>query len=451
MTRFETEFLIVGNCAAGVSAAEAIREAAPEAKVLIVSDEPYAAYGRPLISYIIEGVTDEGSIWLHDDDFYQKNDFQTLFGRDYRVVELDADGHMVNLAGGDQISYGKCLVATGSSPFVPETPGLGNQENVFTFTTLDQAKAAWAYALAATEKAHELGKASRLLISGAGLIGLKAAEAFADVVDEVVVVGRAPYILRAVLDPVAGPILQKHLEPHGVRCLTGVTASEYVGSDERITGAVLTDGTTVDCDLLIMAAGVRPNSAFAVAAGAEQGRGLVVDDRQQTTLPDVYAAGDVAQVINRLDGSASPLAQWPNAVRQGRVAGLAMTGMSTAKCPRGDFAVNATNFFETSVLTCGLTNPSIGAGYEAKVFADGDSYAKFVCKDDQLFGYVLLNRPENAGVYTQIITSKAPLSSFPGDIFENPVQNIDFPAAKRWAMLNRGCPQRYGACAEGEE
>ncbi len=158
----------------------------------------------------------------------------------------------------------------------------------------------------------------------------------------------------------------------------------------------------------------------------------------QTSLRDVYAAGDVTQVTDTLDGSKRPLALWPNATRQGRIAATHMAGLPAAPADEGSFAVNAVDFFETTLLTSGIINPPEDAGFDVRTHADGDSYVKFVIKDDRLMGYVLLNRPDNAGIYTAAIENSVPVSSLGEGIFDRTPLNIDLPqGAKR---LHRGYP-----------
>ncbi len=439
MASATTDYLIIGNSAAGISAAEAIRQTDADASITIVSNEPYAAYGRPLISYLIEGKTSENLIGYREDDFYEKMHIETLLGADYEATKLDADAHTVDLKDGTQITYGRCLVATGSVPFVPPIKGLDSGDNVHAFITLDDAKGAWEEALAATKRAHAQDRKSRVLIIGAGLIGLKAAEALSHHVDDVVVLELASHILPAVLDQQGADVLSAFLSNHGITCKAGISADEFYGEDGKITGAVLTNGEDITCDFVIAAVGVRPNSALAVDAGAEQGRGLVCGTDLQTSLQDVYAAGDVTQVTDLLDGSQRPLALWPNAVRQGRVAGLFMANNPVAEPFEGNFAVNAVDFFESSLLTAGVINPPEDGGYDVRIITDDTTYAKFVTKDDRLYGYILLNRPDNAGVYTYMIEEEVPLSSLSGDPFAEP-SNLDFPDDVRWGRLHKNYP-----------
>ena len=440
MADLKTDYLIIGNSAAGVTAAEHIRANDEMASVTIVSREPYPAYGRPLISYMIEGKTTEEKIWFKAPDFYEGHRFDTLFGSEYEVVELNPQAHEARMANGQVVAYGKCLLATGSVPFTPPIKGLEGKANVSTFITLDDAKKAWGMARQATEAAHAQGRESRIVVIGAGLIGLKAAEALSYHADEILVLELAPRILPAVLDAQGAAVLQKLVAEHGIECKPGVSAAELVGEGDQITSAVLTNGEEVACDMVVAAVGVRPNSSLAVNAGAEQGRGLICDETLQTSLPDVYAAGDLVQVTDVLDGAQRPLALWPNAMRQGKLAGLHMAGVAGAEPYRGSFAVNAVDFFEASLLTAGIINPADDSGCATRIIAEGERYAKFVTREGKLVGYILLNRPQNAGIYTSLIENDVPLSTLDEGIFDDAPVNLDFSEQVRWERLHKCYP-----------
>lgn len=440
MANHTTDYLIIGNSAAGVTAAEAIRATDVAGSILIVSNEPYPVYGTPLISYLIEGKTSEEQLGFKDDDFYEEHGFDTLLGPDYEVTALDATAHTATLADGDVITYGKCLIATGSVPFTPPIAGLEGRSNVYPFMTLDDAKAARDAALSATERAHADNRQSTVVVIGAGLIGLKAAESLFGYVDEVRVLELAPRILPNVMDDEGAAVLVGQLAARGIECTPGITADELVGEGDVVTSLKLTDGTTLACDMVIAAVGVRPNSALAVAAGAEQGRGLVCGTDLQTTLADVYAAGDVTQVNDSLSGAKRPLALWPNAMRQGRIAGQNMAAAADAERFEGNFAVNAVDFFDISLLTAGIINPPEDDGFEVETTVEGDTYAKFVTKDDCLYGYILLNRPDRAGIYTALIDRAVPLSTLDEGIFDAEPENLEFNAAARWARLHKFYP-----------
>lgn len=437
------DYLILGNSAAGVTAAERIRQADPNGSIVIASPEPHTAYGRPLISYLIEGKTSEERIGYKDAGFYKRVGATALLGPGFDAVSLDAAAHECAFSGGARIRYGKCLVATGSVPFTPPIEGLAGRANVCTFMTLNDARCACRLAAQARERAAAEGRESHAVVIGAGLIGLKAAEALSSKVDRITVLELAGHILPAVLDDEAAALLQCYLADHRIECRPGVSAQQVLGEGAQATGALLTDGSRIDCDFIVAAVGVRPNTGFVVEAGAEQGRGLVCGPDLQTSLPDVYAAGDVVQVRDALDGALRPLALWPNAVAQGRIAGAHMAGAADAPAFEESFAVNAVDFFDASLLTAGIINPSEDSGCEVRVQRDEEagSYAKLVVRNGALAGYILLNRPERAGVLTSLIASGAPLSQLQGGLeaLAEPC-NLDFPVEERWTRLHCGYP-----------
>ncbi len=445
------DYVILGNSAAGIAAAEAIREADASGSILMVSPEPYAAYGTPLISYVLEGKIAEENMWLRPQGFYEENKIDTLFGPEFGAIAIDAEAHEVTLVNEEKFGYGKLLVATGSTPTQVDIPGLTGAKNAVNFITLDQAKQAGEIVDAATAKAHAEGRKSRVMVLGGGLIGMKAAEALSFHADEVVVYKRSFPILDGVLDMQAGAKLTELVAPR-IICRPGATAERFDVADGSITHAYMTDGTELDVDFVIVAIGVRPNSFIAVAAGAEEGRGLVVDRQMKTSLPDVYAAGDVTQTTNTLDGTDKPLALWPNAVRQGRIAGAQMAGSSKEGIFPGNFAVNATNFFgEVTLLTAGIVRPKPEDGYEERVIVEGDTYRKFVIKDDRLYGFILMNYMEAAGIYTFIIDKKLPLSSLDESLFEGEPGNLSFVNPDlQWFRMHVGYPHELDRKGRGE-
>ena len=436
----EVDYLIIGNSAAGVTAAEFLSMADPGASILMVSHEAHDAYGRPLISYLIEGKTDRAHLRYKDPDFYVSRDIATLFGPQFEAVSLDAQAHEAALADGTRIRYGKCLMATGSVAFVPPIEGREGKVNVHSFMTLDDAIGAWEDVAAATQAAHAAGRESRVVVIGGGLIGMKAAEALSHHADKIDVFDRSARILPAVLDEAGSHVMERLLAPHGISCHPAMSVSELIGEGGRVSACRLTDGTELPCDAVVVAVGVRPAVALAEAAGAQTGRGLIVGPDLRTTLPDVYAAGDVCQVRDTLDGSEHPLALWPNAVRQGRIAAMFMAGAPQAEPDEGSFAVNAVDFFETSLLTAGIINPAPDSGCEVRASEGAGTYAKFVLRDGKLVGYVLLNRPDDAGVYTAMIESGIDASALSPEAFDRPPLNLDFPAQARWERLHKCYP-----------
>lgn len=385
-------YVIIGNSAAGIGCAEGIRKVDKTGEIFIISDEPWHTYSRPLISYLLEGKTDEERMKYRPDSFYKENKITLLAGR--TVVAIDAKKKTVTLDGDSAVSYDKLLYATGSSPFVPKTEGYETVENRFTFMKLDDAKALRA----------ALTRKSRVLIIGAGLIGLKCAEGIRSLCGEITVVDMADRVLSSILDADTAAIVQKHIEGAGVRFLLNDCVSRYEGST-----AYLKSGTALDFDVLVTCVGVRPNITLLKQAGAEVNRGVVINERSETNLPDVYAAGDCTECVDISSGQRKILALLPNAYKQGETAGINMAGGSAVF--EDSIPMNAIGFFGLHMITAG--------SYEGQIRLSTDGQQdikKLYYKDNVLKGYIMLGDVEKAGIYTAMIRERTPLDSIDFDL-----------------------------------
>lgn len=448
------KYLILGNSSAACAAVDAIRELDAQGSITMVSPEPYNAYGTPLVSYVVKGSSTLESAYIRTEEWYGRQGITRVFGPGKGAVKLDAAAHTVTLEDGTQLEYEKCLVATGSVPFTPPFKGLPeNAVNRFTFLTMEKALAVNDY-IAQLKAEKGADYPVKAVVIGGGLIGGKAAEGLAYQCDSVTVLEFAPRMLQAVLDAAGSEILHEKWREHGITPLPGYTTEViYTNSDgTKVTGCNLVEVKyddegkpyteqvgALECDLLITAVGVRPNSGILVEAGAEQGRGILCDPHMATSLPDVYAAGDLTSVHNTLTGAEAPLALWPNANAQGHIAGLAMAG-DEEHTYNGSFAINAVGFFDdVSILSCGV-NPRDHElpDYDVHLYVDGDQYVRFVSKDDRLYGYILMNRPEGAGIYSQVIREGIPLHELPDDIFERPIRELDLPMYFRKRNMRKG-------------
>ena len=263
-------YVIIGNSAAAVGTIAGIREFDSTGNITVISDEKYHTYSRPLISYWLEGKVTDKNILYRDADFYEKNNVTPVLGR--KVVKIDTANKCVVLDDGMNVQYDKLMVATGSKPFVPPMNGL-DKVHYHTFMSFDSAKAI----------RSELKEGMRVLIIGAGLIGLKAAEALYPYNTKITVVDMADRILPSILDVRAGMKMQKHIESKGVKFILGTSADELTEHSAK-----LKNGMTVDFDMLIVAVGVRPNTELVSDAGGEVNRGIITDTTQKTSLDDIY-------------------------------------------------------------------------------------------------------------------------------------------------------------------
>lgn len=409
-------YVIIGNSAAGISAAESIRRFDQKGKVTIISDEPHNTYGRPLISYYLKGNSSADTMHFRKPSFYNDNNIDTILG--HKAVKID--GKKVVLDNGDSVPFDKLLLATGSIPFIPPMNGIENKPNVFTFLKYDDAIAL----------SKVIKKDSNVVIVGGGLIGLKAAEGLHSHCDNITVVEFADRVLSAVIDNQGGEVVSTHLENNDIKCMLGNTVDTL-----RDGEVLLKNGEVLPCDILIVAVGVRPAVELATDAGLEISRGIVTNDKMQTSNPDIYAAGDCSQSFDIIDGTNKVLALWPNAVRQGKIAGACMTG-NCDEIFDGGMPLNSVGFFGLKVMTCGIINPSED-GYQIIKIADGQKYKKFVIKDNVLKGFILIDSPERAGLYTTLIRDKVDLSTLDGDITEG-IGLLNFSKKDRAVKMGGG-------------
>ncbi len=239
------KYVIIGNSTAGIAAVEGIRQTDREGEITVISNESWHTYSRPLISYLIQGKTNEQKMKYRSDNFYEKHQCRTLLGR--TVQEIQPQDMKVILDDGTAIPYDKLLVATGSSPFIPPTEGLETVTSSYTFMSLDDAK----------KLQQAITPQTRVLIVGAGLIGLKCAEGVHKKVGNITVIDLAPRILSSILDEEGAQRVQQHLEKSGVRFMLSCSVKKFDRNQ-----ALLSNGETLDFDILVMAVGVRPNTGL---------------------------------------------------------------------------------------------------------------------------------------------------------------------------------------------
>ena len=400
-------YVIIGNGTAAASCIEGIRSVDKETPITVVSEEKRPVYCRPLISYYLEGKTDLQRIQYRPDDFYEKNGCTVLYGA--KAVRLDHEAKEVALDDGRVLAYEKLCVAAGSSPFVPPMEGLDLVKNKQTFLTLDDALAL----------EQRLTEDSRVLIVGAGLIGLKCAEGILARVKSVTVCDLATRVLSSILDDVCAARMQQHLEAQGMRFLLGDTAARFDANT-----AYMKSGAEVPFNVLMLAVGVRANTALVKDCGGNVERGILVDERMQTSLPDVYAAGDCAQGYDISAEQSRVLAVLPNANLQGRCAGINMAGGDAVF--DNAIPMNAIGFFGLHALSAGADRG--GTCYEEN---DEAHLKRLFIKDGVLTGFMLIGDTARAGIYTSLIRNRTPLDTLDFDRLKETPTTAAFSAEQR--------------------
>lgn len=381
-------YVIIGNGVAAAGCIEGIRSVDADGSITVISAEQHPVYCRPLISYYLEKKTDLERMNYRAPSFYADNGVTVRYGTS--VTKIDAAARQITLSSGETLPYDALCNATGSSPFVPPMQGLDTVQNKFSFMTIDDTLA--------LEKA--ITPESKVLIIGAGLIGLKCAEGLHGRVGSITVCDLAPRVLSSILDDKCAAMMQKHLEANGISFVLGTSAKEFQGSK-----AIMQNGAEVDFDVLVLAVGVRANTALVKNAGGNVNRGILVDDACRTSLPDLYAAGDCTEYHDISSDTEKVMALMPNAYMQGRTAGINMAGGTAAF--DNAIPMNSIGFFGLHCHTAG----SQPEGCEMFEEADENHIRRLFVKDDKLTGFMLIGHMHRTGIYTALIRNQTPLSS----------------------------------------
>jgi 3-phenylpropionate/trans-cinnamate dioxygenase ferredoxin reductase component len=310
----DATYVIVGASLGGAKAAEALRAAGYDGRVVLLGAETELPYERPPLSKgYLQGKAERETIYVHPRDWYAEADIDLRLG--VTVTEIDRAAHEVVLADGSRIGYTKLLLTTGSSPRQLPVPGADLDGVLYLRSAGDSDRI----------KAL-IGQAGQIAVIGAGWIGLEitAAAREADVAVTILEAAELP-LLRVLGSEVASVFAALHAE-HGVDLRFGVQVAEITGSDGHADGVRLSDGSLIPVDAVIVGVGITPNTELAVAAGLDVDNGIRVDAQLRSSDPDIYAAGDVASAFHPVLGKHIRVEHWANAVNQPQAAARAMAG-----------------------------------------------------------------------------------------------------------------------------
>lgn len=392
------QYVIIGNGIAATGCIDGIRSIDKEGKITVISEEKHHAYCRPLISYYLEGKTELSKMNYRSENYYDKMNCNVIYGQ--KAVKINENSNQIILNDNEVIPYDDLCVATGSSPFVPSFNGLENVENKFSFMTIDDTLAIEA----------SINKDSKVLIIGAGLIGLKCAEGLKNRVAEITVCDLADRILSSILDNECAAMMQENLEKNGISFILGDSAERF-----EKNRAFMKSGKTVDFDVLVLAVGVRANTSLVKDAGGSVNRGIIINDKMETTIKNVYAAGDCTEGNDISIGSKRVLAILPNAYMQGKCAGSNMAGGNAVF--DNAIPMNSIGFFGLHAMTAGnyFSEKDGGEMYEEK---GEHTLKRLFTRNGLLTGYIMIGNVAKAGIYTSLIREKTPLDSIDFDLLK---------------------------------
>lgn len=401
--------LILGNGPTGVIAAETLRKADPEATIVMVGDEPEPPYSRMAIPYFLIGNIDEKGTHLRK----TAGHFGTMGIRNVvaRATRVDPAARTVTLDDGQQLGYDKLLIATGSHPLKLPVPGI-DSFNVHSCWTLADAR----------QIAAKAKKGARVLQIGAGFIGCIILEALTRGGVKLTVVEMGDRMVPRMMTPGAGGMIKRWVEAKGVSVHTNAKVESLTPKDGALV-AKLAGGEEVIADLVIASAGVKPNVGFLDGSGIEVATGVLVDEHLQSNLPDIYAAGDVAEAIDFSTGKRLVNAIQPNAADQARVAALNMAGKGAVS--QGTMAVNVLD-------TMGLISSSFGqwwgdpAGQTAEMMDESRGrYLSLQFRDDVLIGATSIGLTDHVGVLRGLMQTRTHLGKWKDHLLHDPTRIME--------------------------
>lgn len=384
--------VIIGVGAAGITAAETLRKERPDDEIFMISEDNQV-HSRCMLHYYLAHERTAEQLDFTPEGFFEKNKIYWTGGQ--RVQKLDLNKKEIVFADDIHCDYDKLLIATGAESFIPPVGALRTADNVFGLRHLKDA-------VAIDEMAK---KAQKVVIVGSGLVGLDAAYGLIRQKKDISIVEMADRILPIQMDEKGAAEYQRRFEEVGCKFYLSRKGSDtIVGEDNKITHLVLDDGQKLECDMIIVAAGVRAAVGGFEDSGLVIDRGIKVDGHMRTSDPHVYAAGDVAGISGT----------WPNAMKQGKIAAQNMAG--------GDFmyvdpfsAKNTMNFFGLVSLCVGELKAQ--EGDEVLVKECKDSYKRAIIRDNKLVGFILQGDISHSGIYQYMIKNGIDISGIKEHIF----------------------------------
>lgn len=388
--------VIIGNSAAGLSALDTLIKHQKEKKVILINEENGPPYSKVLTSYFVAGKISEGHLYLRDMSYFEENKIETLLGT--KVLEVLPQEKEIKTDNKGKLEFSKLLIATGARPYIPSLPGI-DLEGVFSLRTLKDAQQIKKYA----------GNKKRAVVLGGGPVGLKVAWALKNLGLKVTIIVGSPQILSRLLPRQPALIVGEHLENKGYKILTK-TQVEAIEGQEKVEKVVFSSGEEIPADIVVVGKGIHPNTELVQGSGINVDWGIPVDEYQETNIPGIFAAGDVAQGKDILGEEKSVAGIWPVAVGQGRVAGENMLGFR--KTYPGFMSINVLELDGITIGGLGLSC-SKGPEYSHVRVWEKEIYKELIIKGNRVVGGVFLNDLSPSGFIETAVKNKVTTDRLP--------------------------------------
>lgn len=387
------QHVIIGVGAAGIEAAKTIRKIQPTADITMISTDEYV-HSRCMLHKYLSGERNEDTLSFIPQDFFASNNIKWL--KNLSVQKIISSQNKIILSNNQEVTYDKLLIATGAHSFIPPIGHLKEAQNVFGLRDLKDA-----------QMINEMkDNVQNILVIGSGLVGMDAAYAFLEQGKNVTVLEMSDRILPLQLDRTASEKYQTLFEEHGCKFILNAKATDTtINNTHLVDSVILEDGTKINCDLVLVATGVRPSIECLEDSSVKTDRFIKVNEYMQTSVPNIYGAGDVTG----LSGI------WPNAQKQGQIAGYNMCDI-TMQYSDSYAMKNTINFYGLTTLSLGTCTSDLGD----QVIIENDSfgYKKAILKDNKLESILILGDIRYSGIYQYLIKNKIDLSDIQKNIFK---------------------------------
>jgi NADPH-dependent 2,4-dienoyl-CoA reductase/sulfur reductase-like enzyme len=388
-------FVIIGNGGAGISALQSIREIDKKSEITIISREQYSPYSPCSLPNLIGGEIDKPTIFRFDKDFYKR--LNASFLKNSEAIKIEYEDKTVRLANGKTIQFDKLLIAAGAQPITPDSVKGMELNGVHIMGTLDSTLGILAHIKKGVKQA---------VVVGGGFMGVETATMLRKRDINVTLVEMLPNILSRMLDPDMSKKVIEILEKNDIKLVLNDSVQSIKG-DQKVTSVSL-GKTKIGCDMVIMAIGVTPNRLVVEGSGIKINLGVIVDSTMQTNQKDIYAAGDITEVVEQIEGKKGSFAIWPNAIEQGRIAGLNMAGQQIKY--DGAEVVNVLDVFDIPIVAMGETSQDIGICETISRFTPQFS-KKILLKDNRIVGLQFVGTIRNAGSFYSLMKKGEDVSS----------------------------------------
>ncbi|MFC1905998.1 NAD(P)/FAD-dependent oxidoreductase [Chloroflexota bacterium] len=404
--------LVIGSGPAALSALEKIRSISEDDEIKLISMEGYPPYSPSVLPYLLAGRIDEADIWLRGEGYFRK--LNVTFIKDKEVINVLSERKEVVYKDGDHDTYDTLLIATGSRPAKTIVQGM-DEADILGFHIMDDY---WSLL-------RELKGKKDLAIYGAGLVGIELGMALLEKGYSIKVIARSR-ILRRYFDEYVGTAIENIFRGQGAEIYTNSEINE-VNKNKTGIKLLLSDGRSLETDMLITATGVEPRISFLGGSNINTNKGILVDSRMMTNIPDIYAAGDVAESPSFFTGQPGLNPILPSALSQGKTAGANMAGENTDE--PGFIAMNILRFFGNSVFSIGLSAPHDDNYQVLEKKGEKGQFRRFVYEGDLLIGVMVLNVDIDPGAIHYLIQKRVGIGPNKEVLLEKPSE------ISRWLVL----------------